>query len=129
VNLLTSVAARRSPRRAPSVTSRSIRASLSTASSRTFSGYTGFNSANFAAWTRFHLSYAGSVAPANVVNVSATATGTQQFYRLARVDYSACALADRAGNSFTFSNPLGERCCLREERPGVRRSSTDRNSA
>jgi len=77
-----------------------------------FSTYTGYNSPNLAAWSRFISTYSGATGPASDLNVSSTATGRQQFYRLARIDYSPSALADRAGNTFTFSNPLGGTAAL-----------------
>lgn len=79
---------------------------------KTFSDYLISHSANMTTWTPLGSGYAGSVAFAGDLNVTATAVGNQHYYRMARVDYAIDALADRGGNTFTLSSPLGGTAAL-----------------
>jgi peptidyl-prolyl cis-trans isomerase A (cyclophilin A) len=73
-----------------------------------FSEYIGFNGTNLSTWERFDVGYYAGIAPATDVDVSGTAGDPSHFYRMARVDYSACRNPfipqTVASKSFTFTS-------------------------
>jgi len=75
---------------------------------RTFSDYAGYDSPNLAAWSRFNVGYFAAVAPGTDVDVTGTGSDPAHFFRIARMDYSACANPlipqSVASKSFTFTS-------------------------
>ena len=72
-----------------------------------YSDYSIYESGSLTTWTKAFAGYLGFFPPVGPVNVTSVATGTQHFFRLPRVDYSTCATADVAGNTFQFPTLLG----------------------
>ena len=72
-----------------------------------YSDYSVFESGSLAPWTKPLAGYFGAIPSVGPINVTSIATGTQHFFRLSRVDYSTCATADVAGNTFQFPSLLG----------------------
>ncbi len=83
-----------------------------------FSDYRGYHSGDLAAWSAFYSKYVAGTAPTADLNVTSSAVGAAHFYRLARVDYSTCALPDIVGCTFHFSSPLNGTATLNATRSG-----------
>ena len=75
---------------------------------RPYSGYSGYRGADLGAWSLFKSSYAGGIAPSASEDVTALATGSRQFFRMARIDYGATSArfipSSLAGRTFTFTS-------------------------
>jgi peptidyl-prolyl cis-trans isomerase A (cyclophilin A) len=81
-----------------------------------FSDYRGYRSADLSTWSAFYTAYFADTAPVADLNVTSTAVGAAQFYRLARVDYATCAFPDLVGNTFHFGSPLNGTAVLNAAR-------------
>jgi peptidyl-prolyl cis-trans isomerase A (cyclophilin A) len=83
-----------------------------------FSDYRGYHSSDLTTWASFFSAYFADAAPVAVINVTSTAVGATHFYRLARLDYSTCALPDIVGNTFHLGAPLNGTVALNATRTG-----------
>lgn len=78
-----------------------------------YSYYYGFDTPDLTSWSSFiNPQYFHSAAPgAGEIDVTSLKTGSKHFYRIARVDYSLCAItggpATIAGKTLTFPGLLG----------------------
>ena len=73
-----------------------------------YSEYSGWHTADMAAWTKFTGNYFGNIAPATDLDMTSIATGPAHFYRLARVDYATAKNpfmpVNLGGKTFTFTS-------------------------
>jgi len=70
-----------------------------------FSDYLGYHGTNLSTWARFNPGYFAGTAPTANIDATGTLSDPAHFFRMARVDYSTCALAMGAGSkTFTFTS-------------------------